>query len=164
MSEVTLHHIQQILNAVQDVNIRVQNLEVKFDKRMTALENRMTAMEDRMTAMEDRMLNIETRLTSVEQNMKSIQKLLFDHIEATGEMELEFRKKFSQIENQMDERFNQVDERLHSFDEKFEYLEYCNSDHNLKFEIIIKQLNQIHETVRNHDHRLKKLESNHGSP
>ena len=157
MSEVTLHHIQQILNAVQDVNIRVQNLEVKFDKRMTA-------MEDRMTAMEDRMLNIETRLTSVEQNMKSIQKLLFDHIEATGEMELEFRKKFSQIENQMDERFDQVDERLHSLDEKFEYLEYCNSDHNLKFEIIIKQLNQIHETVRNHDHRLKKLESNHGSP
>lgn len=153
MSEVTLHHIQQILNAVQDVNVRVQNLEVKFDKRFDALEKRVSAMEDRM-------LNIETRLTSVEQNMKSIQKLLFDHIEATGEMELEFRKKFKKI----DERFDQVDERFDAIDEKFKYLEYCNSDHNLKFEIIIKQLNQIHETVRNHDHRLKKLESNHGSP
>jgi chromosome segregation ATPase len=146
MSEVTLQHIQQILSAVQNVNISVQNLEVKFEKRLTALENRMTAMENRMTTME--------------QSMKSIQRLLFDHIEATGEMELEFRQKF----NKIDERFDQIDDHFNTTDEKIEYLQYCVSDHNLKFEIIIKQLNQIHETVRNHDHRLKKLESNHGSP
>jgi|GEM_PF-3998990 len=132
MSEITLEHLNNQMNLILNI---LQDLSSRVQK-------------------------LEVRMDSMEDVMKSIQKLLFDHIEATGHMEMEFRRKFKEI----DERFDQIDERFSHIDEKLEYVEYSTSDHSLKFDIVIKKVNETHEIIRNHELRLQKLENQHGSP